>query len=581
MCRENLQRLDANRGREPCKDGILLLPLFPKGRRGSGRGGSFFSLPLSPALSPLVPSRGEREAKDATLILRFMESPLSKFHTLCDHEPTPPRRGSAKGLPVAHSPLGRGAGVGWFTGIRLAFLMYAILCSQTLRVCLGAAPRPNVVFILIDDLRHDTFGFMNHPFIETPKLDALAEKGAVFTHAFVTTSLCSPARASFLTGQYMHHHKVVDNRGPVPDGTVTFPQLLQRGGYDTAFVGKWHMGGSSDAPRPGFNHWVSFRGQGRYSPDNQFLNVDGRRVAMKQYMTDELTNYAVDWLMTREGKNPFLLYLSHKGVHGLYDPAPRHFNRYKNAQTGLPATDSDDSETPIWVKDQRNSWRGVEFPYYGRSGQTVEEMYRHYCEMILSVDDSVGEVVRTLHETGAEGNTFVVFTSDGGHLWGEHGLIDKRCAYEESIRIPMIVYGPEYVRAGVRIGELVANIDLAPTVLELAGLMVPDFMDGKFSRISRWITRRTRVAQRTALRILLGAKLSSDPDYVCTAWRTLQIHPVLRHMGYGRIIRSRRRSIRTAQPDSSARTARPSGRDACAFGSRIEKDRREFHPARV
>lgn len=360
-----------------------------------------------------------------------------------------------------------------------AQLVSGLLCLFWICEPLCAPVRPNIVFILIDDLRHDTFGFMNHPFIETPNIDQLANKGAVFTHAFVTTSLCSPARASFLTGQYMHRHGVVDNQSRISAGTVTFSELLQADGYETAFLGKWHMGGSSDAPRPGFDHWLSFRGQGRYFPEDQFLNINGDHIPMKEYMTDELTNHAVDWLKTREGKKPFLLYLSHKGVHGLYDPAPRHLNRYRNVTTELPETEPDSSETPMWVKDQRNSWHGIEFPYYGRSGQTVDEMYRHYSEMILSIDDSVGQVIRTLRETEREGNTLVVFTSDGGHLWGEHGLIDKRCAYEESIRIPMIVYGPGFVRAGVRIEEMVANIDVAPTLLELAGLKVPDFMDGK------------------------------------------------------------------------------------------------------
>lgn len=349
-----------------------------------------------------------------------------------------------------------------------------------------AAERPNVVFILIDDLRDDVFGFMNHPFVETPHIDALAEGGVRFMNAFVTTSLCSPARASFLTGRYMHNHKVVDNQSRLPEELPTFPLQLQRAGYGTAFIGKWHMGGSSAAPRPGFDHWVSFRGQGTYFPKDRTLNVDGERVPRKKYMTDELTDYAVDWLQARRSDAPFLLYLSHKGVHGLYDPAPRHRDRYKHADWSPPDTMADTAENnagkPLWVQDQRNSWHGVEFPYYGKSGQTIGEMYRHYCEMVLSIDESVGRVMQTLREKGLDENTLVLFTSDGGHLWGEHGLIDKRCAYEESMRIPLLACGPALVDAGRTVDALVANIDVAPTLLDLAGLPVPESMDGRSFR---------------------------------------------------------------------------------------------------
>ncbi len=346
--------------------------------------------------------------------------------------------------------------------------------------------RPNIVFILIDDLRYDTFGYMDHPFIETPNIDALASTGLQFRNAFVTTSLCSPARASFLTGQFMHHHKVVDNADLMQPGTVTFPQLLNDSGYETAFIGKWHMGGSSDAARPGFDHWVSFAGQGTYAPGKQMLNVNGKHVPRQTYITDELTDYATDWLADRDRNRPFMLYLSHKGVHGLYDPAERHRDRYRDKEFDPPKTmalpDANDLGTPMWVRDQRNSWHGVEFPYYGRSNQSIAEMYKHYCEMILSIDDSVGRIMQTLGQQGFEQNTLVIFTSDGGHLWGEHGLIDKRCAYEESIRIPMLLQGPSLVQPGTRCDQLVANIDIAPTLVELAGLPVPAWMDGRSLR---------------------------------------------------------------------------------------------------
>jgi N-acetylglucosamine-6-sulfatase len=368
----------------------------------------------------------------------------------------------------------------------------SLLTFFTLLVCMPVWPvsaqQPNIVFILVDDLRYDTFGFMDHPFVETPHIDRLANNGAVFSSAFVTTSLCSPARASFLTGQYMHHHGVVDNQTEIPQGTVTFPQLLQKEGYQTAFMGKWHMGGASDAPRPGFDHWVSFRGQGTYFPKGQSLNVNGQQVPRQKYMTDELTDYAVAWLVEQTQDQRFLLYLSHKGVHGLYDPAPRHMDRYREQTWTPPASMEKNAENdrgkPLWVQDQRNSWHGVEYPYYGRSGQSLGEMYRHYCEMIVSIDESVGRVMEALQEQQLDGNTLVIFTSDGGHLWGEHGLIDKRCAYEESIRIPMVAHCPDLIPAGTRVDSVVANIDLAPTLLDYAGFDGPESMDGQSWRSS-------------------------------------------------------------------------------------------------
>ena len=145
-------------------------------------------------------------------------------------------------------------------------------------------------------MRHDAMGFMGHPFLETPHMDALAAEGTHFRNAFVTTSLCSPSRASILTGLYTHKHRVIDNNRPVPPGTLFFPQYLQAAGYATGFIGKWHMGGEHDNPRPGFDHWISFRGQGNYlSPGPRYtLNVNGERVPQRGYITDELTDYAVD-----------------------------------------------------------------------------------------------------------------------------------------------------------------------------------------------------------------------------------------------------------------------------------------------
>jgi len=345
------------------------------------------------------------------------------------------------------------------------------------------ARRLNVIFILTDDQRYDAMGFMGHPFLETPNMDAMARSGVHFKNAFVTTSLCSPSRASILTGMYMHHHGIVDNNRPASEDLVYFPQYLQEAGYQTAFIGKWHFGGYSDAPRPGFDHWVSFKGQGEYFPGKNGLNVDGKHVPQKGYITDDLTDYAIDWLSHRDADKPFFLYFSHKAVHDNFSPAPRDRGRYDHARFPVPDTMANTpenyAEKPMWVYNQRNSWHGVDFLYHGLQPGNIEWLYKRYCEAIYGVDQSLGRVMRWLRDHGLEQNTLVLYMGDNGFLWGEHGLIDKRNAYEESMRVPLLAQCPAILKKGTVVNGIVANIDIAPTILEACGLRPPADMDGR------------------------------------------------------------------------------------------------------
>jgi N-acetylglucosamine-6-sulfatase len=346
----------------------------------------------------------------------------------------------------------------------------------------GIKPR-NVVFILTDDHRYDAMGFTGHPFLKTPHLDSLAANGAHLKNAFVTTSLCSPSRASILTGLYTHKHRVIDNNRAVPEGTVYFPQYLHWAGYKTAFFGKWHMGSEGDEVRPGFDRWVSFRGQGNYvAPNKKYtLNVDGQRVPQQGYITDELTQYAVDWMKQRkDDDSPFFLYLSHKAVHSNFTPPPRHEGKYDDVDLGfLPRGENITAEnnSPRWVRDQRNSWHGIDFPYHSDKG--LDFLYRRYCETLLAVDDSVGRVLQQLKDMGIHDETLVIYMGDNGFMWGEHGLIDKRVAYEESIRVPMMMQCPALFKGGAVIPQVVGNIDVGPTILHAAGLETPENMDGQ------------------------------------------------------------------------------------------------------
>jgi arylsulfatase A-like enzyme len=347
----------------------------------------------------------------------------------------------------------------------------------------AAGPHPrNIVFILVDDLRYDGMGFLQ-PEVETPSIDQLARGGAYFPNTYVTTSLCSPSRATILTGQTTGNHRVVDNNNSSEEGLVFFPSYLQRAGYQTAFIGKWHMGQRSDEPRPGFDKWVSFLGQGQYFPrGGNALNVDGRHVPQKGYITDELTDYAMEWLQKeRDPNKPFFVYLSHKAVHTDPLPAPRHAHQYDETEFRIPASAANTPENyrgkPMWVYNQRNTWHGIDFPY--NTDMNMSEYLKGYYATLSAVDDGVGRLLDYLRDSGLERNTMIVFTSDNGFLIGDHGLIDKRNAYEGSIRIPMVVYAPGLVPAGVTNPGRIRTLDFAPTFLDLAHVARPPQFEGE------------------------------------------------------------------------------------------------------
>jgi N-acetylglucosamine-6-sulfatase len=331
------------------------------------------------------------------------------------------------------------------------------------------ARRPNIVFVLVDDLRWDALGYAGHPFVKTPHIDRIAREGAIFENAFVTTPLCSPARGSFLTGQYVRTHGVRGNGDNAERShkMVTFPRLLHDAGYATAYVGKWHMG-SDDSPRPGFDRWVGFRGQGQY--EDPPLNIDGKQVAAKGYMTDLLSDYAVEFIRKQSAAKPFCLYLSHKAVHGPFTPAARHaslfsevaIRRSPNAQDNLAGKPMLTRELPqAAVKKAAKKKGAVVGP--------GDELVRNQLRCLTSIDEGVGRVLQALEETKALENTLIIFTSDNGYFWGEHGLGDKRAAYEEAIRIPMAARYPAMIKPGTRIGAMVLNIDIAPTMMAAAG----------------------------------------------------------------------------------------------------------------
>jgi arylsulfatase A-like enzyme len=361
--------------------------------------------------------------------------------------------------------------------LRNTACVLAVLAAAVLEpAARGAdAPRPNVVFILVDDLRWDALGCMGHPFSRTPNIDRIAAEGAKFRNAFVTTPLCSPARGTFLTGQYVHTHGVKGNSNasaPLSHELVTWPRLLKEAGYRSAYVGKWHMG-NDDSPRPGFDRWVSFKGQGAHV--DPVINVDGKAEKVQGYMTDILTDHAVEWISRpREGKQPFSLYLAYKAVHGPFIPAERHRGLYPDEPIKRAPSAQDTLEGKPVLTRQVEGLRPL-----GPGTGSGDLLIRNQLRMLAAIDDGVGRVLKALEQAKEIDNTVVVFTSDNGYLWGEHGLGDKRAAYEESIRVPLVARYPKVVRPGTVVNGIALDVDIAPTLLELAGAPVRKGIHGR------------------------------------------------------------------------------------------------------
>ena len=346
--------------------------------------------------------------------------------------------------------------------------------------------RPNVVFVLVDDLRWDELGCMGHPVVRTPAIDRIAAEGALYENAFHTTPLCSPARACFLTGQYAHTHGITDNtaRDAQSHRLRTWPRLLHDAGYETAYVGKWHMG-NDDSPRPGFDRWVSFPGQGTYHDPT--INENGELKTVEGYTTDIFTDYAVEFL-ERERDKPFCLYVAHKALHpelhqaddgsvtGTHEfiPADRHEELYAGAE--IPRRDN--YGKPPVGKPALERQIG-DLPPLGPETVTSDETILNRWRELAAVEEGVGRMLEVLERAGQLDNTLFVFAGDNGYFYGEHGLsVERRLPYEEAIRMPLLMRYPKAVPAGKRIDAMALGIDIAPTVLEAAGIEIPSDVEG-------------------------------------------------------------------------------------------------------
>ena len=356
-------------------------------------------------------------------------------------------------------------------------LMFGVACSPA-----EESRKPNVIVILVDDLRWDDIGIAGHPFAQTPAIDRLAREGSNFLNAFATTPLCSPSRAAILTGQYVHTNGIIDNtaRDSASHRLSTFAIPLMNAGYETGFFGKWHMG-NDDSRRPGWTHWVAMKGQGEAIDPN--LNVDGERLVARGYVTDILTDYVVNFMHRSQGK-PFMVFLAHKALHpNVQQRDDGSVAQLQNQAAGfIPAERHRGRYAAATVPRRRNATEALHrkpalqrtipgLPPLSPATGTPDRDVRDRLEMLLGVDESLASIDSVLREMGERDNTIVVFTSDHGYFYGEHGLNEeRRLAYEETIRIPLIVRYPKLARHLPTVGQMAQTIDIAPTILSLAGI---------------------------------------------------------------------------------------------------------------
>ena len=389
------------------------------------------------------------------------------------------------------------------------------------------AKKPNILYIMTDDHSYQTFSAYDDRFIQTPNLDRIAKEGVLFKNSFVTNSICAPSRAVMLTGKFNHLNGQLDNRIRFDSSQATFPKHLQKAGYETALVGKWHL----KSQPMGFDHYEVLVGQGNYY-NTDFIE-NGTRKRSDGYVTNVITDKSLDWLDNRNKEKPFCLLLHHKATHRIWFPDTALFKEFEGVDFEVPSTFFDEYEGRVAAKEQAMSidkdmdlvWDNKMMDKEGEIQTGLRKYYANrmysrlnleqkavidayydpiiekfkadkltgkelalwkyqrymqdYLRCVRSVDNNVGRVLDYLEENGLADNTLVVYTSDQGFYMGEHGWFDKRFMYEQSLRTPLVMRFPKGMNAPKEIDELVQNIDYAPTFMELAGLDIPSEMQGK------------------------------------------------------------------------------------------------------
>lgn len=352
--------------------------------------------------------------------------------------------------------------------------------------------KPNILFVMTDDQRADATSIGGNKVLRTPNIDRIGHEGVNFRNAFVTNALCAPSRASILTGAYSHLHGVTTNgEGPTTYGqpglshkTPTFVELLREAGYFTGITGKWHL----QSLPVGFDHWVILPGQGEYFDPQMIAN--GARVKMRGHVDDAVGDQALAFLATRPKDKPFCLLMQFKSPHRSWEPAPRFAKMFDKIEIPTPRTYEDKLEgRPEALKraemaiadmpDFRDRGVPSNLPFEERKRRNLQALVKNYYRVLLSVDENVGRVLDYMDKEGLAKNSVVIYTSDNGFFLGEHGLFDKRLMYEQSIRVPMLMRYPEAVKPNAVDSHMVLNIDVAPTLLDIAEVQQAPTMQGQ------------------------------------------------------------------------------------------------------
>ncbi len=353
------------------------------------------------------------------------------------------------------------------------------------------AGAPNLLFIMSDDHAAHAISAYGSVINQTPQLDRIAESGVRLDNAFCTNSICAPSRAAILTGTYNHTNGVTTLDTPIDNSLWTFPAELGRHGWQTALIGKWHLGHGETADPTMFDHWSVLPGQGHYH-NPVMLEADGTVVERGGYVTDLITDDCISWIDQCDSDRPFALFCHHKAPHRHWDPAPRHFAMYDDVDIPEPVTFRDDlvgrSEVVRAAKMRMMDLDPVldlaaTVPAGMSTDEEISWRYQRYIKRYLAcvaaIDEGVGRLLDHLEATGHADNTIVVYTSDQGFFLGEHGWFDKRLMYEESLRMPLLMSWPNGISVDGDIPDIVTNVDFAPTLLDLCGIEAPESVQGR------------------------------------------------------------------------------------------------------
>lgn len=391
--------------------------------------------------------------------------------------------------------------------------------------------KPNILFIMADDHAAKAISCYGSGINQTPHLDRLAHEGMRFDHCYVTNSICTPSRAAILTGTYNHINGVTTLETPIDNRLPHVAKHLQTGGYQTAIIGKWHLGEGKAHEPSGFDYWSVLPGQGDYF-DPLMIEM-GTEIEVAGYATDIITDKSLNWLDSRDKDKPFFLMCHHKAPHREWEPHPKNRQLYSD-DIKVPDTFDDDyknraraaAEAKMRIKDDmtyadlglvqpeggaevgerathgsarrkipnpddvsamrlidKDTAEVFTFETNAELNQFKYQRYlKRYLRTIASIDEGVGRILDYLDETGLADNTLIIYTSDQGFFLGEHGWFDKRFMYEESFQMPFLARFPKTITAGSICKNMACNVDFAPTFLDMAGLTIPTYMQGKSLR---------------------------------------------------------------------------------------------------